>query len=411
MTYSIETPPPSISGFLHAGHALCFARLDITARHQRAQGRTVDWVMGWDDCEPAADAYIARTLGIRPADGIVDLPPGTMTVPVSRAVWDARATVLLDETEAEYEALFRRLGVSADWTRTWRARDPHTWEVAQTVFLEHQDRLHYRGGAWVLDRDLAALRAADVTWHPAELRDAYLTAVDAAAPTWRVSRRGVSGVPVPAWNLADGTVILADDLPVDPRVTPPPGMDEGSRGTTFTDSGVLDTWWTSSLAPRITGHDTMTLRHQGRDILGRAILPAIDHTGTPPWSEVTLTGWVSADAGKMSKSRGWTYRLGDLLDAWGQDAVRYWAATVPPGSDTLVDDTVLTAGQALADTLRTRRPGHQIDPAPVHAALDAHDPAAALRHVEDALEGGADTVAAARLLEPIMPAVCAEVLT
>lgn len=398
--YAIETPPPSVSGFLHAGHALCFARLDITARHQRAMGCHVHFVMGWDDCEPAADAYIARTLGIRPADGIVDLPPGTVTTPVPRAEWDARASALLDRTEQEYEQHFRRLGISADWSRTWRARDPHTWETAQTAFLEHD--LTWRDGAWWAHHDTTALRAADITWHPATMRDAYQAAITDAP--WRVSRRGVSGVPVPAWVLADGTVVYADALPVDPRVTAPPGMDEAGRDTAFTDCGVLDTWWTSSLAPRITTPDLVPfdLRHQGRDILARAIIPAIGHTGTPPWREVTLTGWVSADTGKMSKSRGWTYLLGDLLDEWGQDAVRYWAAMVPPGGDTVVDDAVLVAGRRLADAIRVRPGGEPVDPGPAHRALDDHDPAAALAYLEAAFWAGGDV---REWITPIMPGI------
>src|SRR5476651_591851 len=47
--FSIDTPPPTVSGSLHVGHVFSFTHADIIARFQRMTGKTVFYPMGWDD--------------------------------------------------------------------------------------------------------------------------------------------------------------------------------------------------------------------------------------------------------------------------------------------------------------------------------------------------------------------------
>src|ERR1017187_9956626 len=47
--FSIDTPPPTVSGSLHVGHVFSFTHTDLIARFQRMVGKSVFYPMGWDD--------------------------------------------------------------------------------------------------------------------------------------------------------------------------------------------------------------------------------------------------------------------------------------------------------------------------------------------------------------------------
>src|ERR1700677_398022 len=47
--FSIDTPPPTVSGSLHVGHAFSYTHTDIVARYRRMTGLSVFYPIGWDD--------------------------------------------------------------------------------------------------------------------------------------------------------------------------------------------------------------------------------------------------------------------------------------------------------------------------------------------------------------------------
>ena len=226
-----------------------------------------------------------------------------------------------------------------------------------------------------LKADLVA-RGGELTWHPGFMQHRYDNWVQGLNGDWLVSRQRYFGVPFPVWYpvLDDGTVdhdhpILPDesDLPVDPQSECPTGYTPDQRGEPggfVGDPDVMDTWATSSLTPQIAcrwGEDDelfgltfpMDLRPQGHDIirtwLFSTMLRSHDEFDHVPWSDVALSGWIlDPDRKKMSKSKGNVVTPIDLLEKYGSDGVRYWAASGRPGKDTAFEEQQMKVGRKLA---------------------------------------------------------------
>jgi valyl-tRNA synthetase len=238
-------------------------------------------------------------------------------------------------------------------------------------------------GQWYLrngGRD-AALRAAllaagrSLTWHPPHMRVRYENWVEGLAGDWLISRQRFFGVPFPVWYplddsgepVYDAPIVAAEDaLPVDPASAPAPGYVEAQRGVPGGfrgDPDVMDTWATSSLTPQIaarwgTDEDLfsrvfpMDLRPQSHEIIRTWLFATVVRShlefGSLPWSDAAISGWIlDPDRKKMSKSKGNVVTPIALLDQYGSDAVRYWAASGRYGVDTTFDPGQLKIGRRL----------------------------------------------------------------
>ncbi len=367
--FGVEVPVlahPAAEKDKGAGIAMCCTFGDTT---------DIDW---WRDLGLPLRAILRK-------DGRLEAEtPEWITDEAGRAMY---AQMAGKTTFSARAALVERLAATGEM------RGEPTKTVRQTNFFEKGDKpleivtsrqwyIRNGGKEWVNPASGTDLRAEllergrALTWHPDFMRVRYENWVTGLNNDWLVSRQRFFGVPFPLWYKLDDEgrplydeIIVPDEaaLPVDPSSDPAPGYSEDQRGVPGGFVGeldIMDTWATSSLSPQLVSgwlddEDLfnrvypMDLRPQGQDIIRTWLFSSVVRAdlefGALPWRHAGISGWIlDKDHKKMSKSKGNVVTPKGLLDTYGSDAVRYWAASARLGLDPAFEETQIKIGRRLA---------------------------------------------------------------
>lgn len=133
--YSIDTPPPTVSGNLHLGHIYSYSQTDFMARFWRMNGYNVFYPMGYDDNGLPTERLVEKRRGIRAAK-------------VGRKAFIAQCLEVSEEAEKDYQAIWQRFGLSVDWRYSYRSIDDLSRRTSQLSFVDlYHKGLVYRQSA------------------------------------------------------------------------------------------------------------------------------------------------------------------------------------------------------------------------------------------------------------------------
>lgn len=121
--YSIDTPPPTVSGSLHIGHIFSYTQTDVIARYKRLCGHAVFYPFGFDDNGLPTERFVEKQRGI--SANMVGRPA------FIKACLEETATV-----EKKFEELWKKIGLSVDWKMCYSTIDERTRTISQASFID-----------------------------------------------------------------------------------------------------------------------------------------------------------------------------------------------------------------------------------------------------------------------------------
>jgi valyl-tRNA synthetase len=196
-----------------------------------------------------------------------------------------------------------------------------------------------------------------INWYPAYMRKRYENWIEGLDWDWNISRDRHFGIPIPVWECKDCNKIIIpnkNELPIDPLKQDKKCPNCGKKATP--ENKVLDTWATSSLTPEITSKLTnqkikvpFSLRPQAHDIIRTwafyTIVKSFYHNEEIPWKDVAVSGFVTLKGEKMAKSKGNVIDPKEVIEKYGADNLRYWAAGSKLGEDLDYQEEDLISGK------------------------------------------------------------------
>ena len=240
--------------------------------------------------------------------------------------------------------LLKKEEVDQNVGQCWRCKTPVEILLKEQWFVAVRDLI-----------EKTKVAADEMNWVPEHMKSRMVNWADSMEWDWCISRQRIFATPIPVWYCKDcGKVILPDveDLPIDPTVDNPKHACECGCEEFVPEVDVLDTWMDSSISPlSIAGwpdedyinHFPSNIRPQGHDIIRTwafyTTLRCIALTGQKPFDDIVINGMVfGEDGNKMSKSRP-EFVVGpeEVIEQYGADPLRTWAANSVPGSDVIFD--------------------------------------------------------------------------
>lgn len=154
--YSVDTPPPTVSGALHIGHIFSYTQAEIIVRHRRMKGFNIFYPFGFDDNGLPTERFVEKERQVKGAK-------------MDRREFRQLCTETVQEAEEEFRSMWKSLGFSADWSLGYVTIDDLSRRISQKSFIDLYNKGH------IVHRDEANMWC--VTCHTA-IAQAELESVD-----------------------------------------------------------------------------------------------------------------------------------------------------------------------------------------------------------------------------------------
>lgn len=141
--FSIDTPPPTVSGALHMGHIFSYTQTDFIARYQRMIGKNVFYPMGFDNNGLPTERLVEKVRGIR-------------SINMERSEFIDICREVIPTFKTGFQELFDSIGLSLDWNQQYETISPHSQKISQMSFLD------------LLIKGVVVRKNAPVFWDPVD---------------------------------------------------------------------------------------------------------------------------------------------------------------------------------------------------------------------------------------------------
>lgn len=121
--YSIDTPPPTVSGTIHIGHIFSYTQAEVIARFKRMQGYNVFYPFGFDDNGLPTERLVEKETGVKGAE-------------MDREAFVELCLTVTKKYRKQFQELWMSVGLSSDWSLEYSSIDPLAQRVSQRSFIE-----------------------------------------------------------------------------------------------------------------------------------------------------------------------------------------------------------------------------------------------------------------------------------